>query len=142
MKLEWLKTVHISLTTRTQQWIHRHHGENFEDLSLTLKEQQGEINYLGVSAYRRASTAREEKGWGQRFFRQIEPNWPLPYSTMPIPRFRNARPTGWVTYCSICTSTMPRAQKKNRKRFNYITKTIHFSYLPIIYLCCISKQHV
>ena len=28
-----------------------------------------------------------------------------------------------------------RGPKQGRKRFNYIVKTIHFSYLPIIYLC-------
>ena len=38
----------------------------------------------------RVGTAREEKGWGQCFFRQIEPNGPLPYSTVPAPRLRDA----------------------------------------------------
>ena len=27
---------------------------------------------------------------------------------MPVPQLRDARPAGWVTYCSICVSTMPR----------------------------------
>ena len=88
---------------------------------------------VSVCTSHRVSTAREEKRvGGQRFFCQIEPNWPLPHSTVPVPQLREAMPAGWVTYCSICASTMPRAQ--GRKRFNCIVKTIHFSYLPIIYL--------
>ena len=63
----------------------------------------------------RISTARKEKGWGRLFFPQIKPNWPLPYSTVPVPQLRDARPAGWVTYCSICASTMPRAQNRAGK---------------------------
>ena len=55
------------------------------------------------------------KGGGWRFFSQIEPNWPLLYSTVPVPRLRDARPAGWVTCCSICASTMPRAQNWTAK---------------------------
>ena len=32
------------------------------------------------------------------------------YSTVPVPWLRDARLAGWVTYYSICASTMPRAQ--------------------------------
>ena len=53
-----------------------------------------------------------KRGGGWCFFTQIEPNWPLPYSTMPVPLWRDARPAGWVTYCSICASTMLRAQNR------------------------------
>ena len=52
-------------------------------------------------------------GWC--FFTQIEPNWPLPYSTVPVQWLRDARPAGWVTYCSICASTMLRAQNRAGK---------------------------
>ena len=47
--------------------------------------------------YHRISTARKEKGWGRLFFPQIEPIWPLPYSTVPVPQLRDVRPAGWVT---------------------------------------------
>ena len=70
---------------------------------------------ITVSNTHRISAARKEKGWGLHFFHQIEPNWPLPYSTVPVPRLRKARPAGWVTYCSICASTMSRAQNRAGK---------------------------
>ena len=57
---------------------------------------------MTVYVLHRIITARKEKGWRWHFFHQIEPNWPLPYSIMPVPRLREARPAGWVTYCSIC----------------------------------------
>ena len=72
-------------------------------------------NSLSDTARHRISTARKEKGWGPQLFHQIEPNWPLPYSTVPVPRLRDARPAGWVTCCSICASTMPRAQNWTAK---------------------------
>ena len=48
-------------------------------------------------------------------FSQIEPNLPLPYSTVPVPLLRDAWPAGWVTYCSLCASTMRRAQNRAGK---------------------------
>ena len=48
---------------------------------------------------------------GRRVFYQVEPNWPLAYSTMPVLGLRDARPAG----CSICESTMPRAQNRAAK---------------------------
>ena len=63
----------------------------------------------------RIITARKEKAWRRHFFHQIEPNWPLPHSTVPVPQMRDARPASWVTYCSICTSTMPWAQNRTGK---------------------------
>ena len=46
-----------------------------------------------------------------------------------------ARPADWVTYCSICASTMPRAQNRAEKgSILHIVKTIPSSYLPVIYL--------
>ena len=53
-----------------------------------------------VRQHNRISTARKEKGWGWLFFPQIELNWPLPYSTLPVSQLRDARPVGWVTLCS------------------------------------------
>ena len=64
--------------------------------------------FLSKSIYN--CTSREEMGGRWGFFTQIEPNWTLPYSTVPEPLLRDARPAGWVTYYSICASTMPRAQ--------------------------------
>ena len=61
------------------------------------------------------STARKEKAGSGLVFSLIEPNWPLPCSTVPVPRLRDARLAGWVTYCSICASTMPRAQNRAGK---------------------------
>ena len=61
----------------------------------------------------RIITARKEKAWRRPFFHQIEPNWPLPHSTVPVPQMRDARPASWVTYCSICA--MPWAQNRTGK---------------------------
>ena len=79
-----------------------------------------------------------KRGGGWCFFTQIEPNWPLPYSTVPVQWLRDARPTGWVTYCSICMrETMPRAQNRAGKgSILHIVKTIGFYHLVIIYLWC------
>ena len=38
------------------------------------------------NAHHRISTARKIKGGGRHFFHRIEPNWPMPYSTVPVPR--------------------------------------------------------
>ena len=48
-----------------------------------------------------------------------------PCHTGPVPQLRDARPAGWV-----------QCQEPNtgQEKFNSIVKTIHFSYLPIIYL--------
>ena len=56
-----------------------------------------------------------KRGGGRCFFTQIEPNWPLPYSTVPVPWLKDARPAGWVTYCSICPRTMARAKNRADK---------------------------
>ena len=66
-------------------------------------------------------------------FSLIEPNWPLPYITVPVPLLRDARPAGWVSCFSLCASTMPRA-KQGSKRFNYIVRMINIADLGIIYL--------
>ena len=36
-------------------------------------------------------------------------------NTVSYVQLRDARPAGWVTYCSICTNTMPRAQNRSEK---------------------------
>ena len=61
----------------------------------------------------------------------------LPYSTVPVPGLRDARPAGWVTYCSICALRKYNAEstKQASKRFNSIVKTINIADLGIIYLC-------
>ena len=87
----------------------------------------------------RNNTARSEMAGSQLVFTQIEPNWPLRYSTMPVPRWRDA---GWVTYIAVqymrVQSREPAIQ--GSKRFHSIVKTIHLSYLPINYLWfCPSK---
>ena len=81
----------------------------------------------------RISTSRKEKAGSRLVFSLIEPNWPLPYSTLPVPGLRDARPAGWVTYCIICASTMEEP-KTEQQRFKYIVKTSNISDLGIIYL--------
>ena len=73
---------------------------------------------------------------GRHFFHQIEPNWPLPYSysTVPVPQLRDARSAGWVTYIAVYVRVQCRDPKQGRKWINSIVKTIHSSYLPVIYL--------
>ena len=39
----------------------------------------------------RIITARKKKSWRQHFFHQIEPNWPLPYSSVPVPLFKGSQ---------------------------------------------------
>ena len=63
----------------------------------------------------RISTTRMEMAGSRLVFSKIEPNWPLPYSTVPVPHLRDARLAGWVTYCSISASTLPRAQNRTGK---------------------------
>ena len=63
----------------------------------------------------RISTARKVKAGSRLVFSLIEPKWPLPYCTVPVPLLRDARPAGWVTFCSICVSTMPRDQNRAAK---------------------------
>ena len=45
-----------------------------------LRTPKCELKFMGWA--HRESRAREDRGWGIRFFRQIEPNGPLPYSTV------------------------------------------------------------
>ena len=73
--------------------------------------------YRTLHLFQRVCTSREELGGGWGFFTQIEPKWPLPYSTgtVPVPLLRDARPADWVTYCSICARTMLRAQNRAGK---------------------------
>ena len=75
------------------------------------------------------------KGRGLNIFSQIEPNWPLPYSTMPLPWLRDARPKGWVNCFSICASTMPRAQNWTAKCSILKEDKILCPSGYIIYLC-------
>ena len=58
---------------------------------------------------------KKKREGGRRFFTQIEPNGPLPYSTVPEIRLRDARPEGWVTNFNICLGTMPKAQNRTAK---------------------------
>ena len=52
-------------------------------------------------------------------FTQIEPNGPLPYSTVPVPRLRDSRPAGWVREYNAESPIL------GSKRFNSMVKTIH-----------------
>ena len=83
----------------------------------------------------RINTASKEKGWGRHFFHQIEPNWPLPYNTVPVPRLGDTRLAGWVTFCSIFTSIMPRAQNRAGRGSIILWKhslSLSFYYLSMI----------
>ena len=46
---------------------------------------------MTVYVLHRIITARKEKGWRWHFFHQIEPNWPLPYSTVSVSWLRDQR---------------------------------------------------
>ena len=89
----------------------------------------------------RVSTAREEKGWGQCFFRQIEPIWPLPYSTVPVPRLRDARPMGWVTYwIAVYAWVQRRDPKTGQEKVQFYCKDnslfLSSYYLSVVYVHC------
>ena len=71
--------------------------------------------YFSIGTYtHRIITARKEKGRRRHLFHQIEPNWPLPYSTVPVPRLREARLSGWVPLLQYMRKygTMPIAQNR------------------------------
>ena len=81
----------------------------------------------------RVSTAREEKGWGPRFFRQKN-------LTDPAVQYRasttvkGCQSDGLGHLLQYMREYNAKSPKQVRKRFNSTAKTIHFSYLPIIYL--------
>ena len=87
------------------------------DMCLSLTNQSrfwranNKLTIHRVVGTHKISTARKEQVGGRHFFPQIEPNWPLRYSTMPVPQLKDARSAA-VKYCIICASTMPRAQKE------------------------------
>ena len=60
--------------------------------------------------------------WGRHFFRQIESNRPLTYRASTRIEGCQAGGLGHLL------------QEQGRTRFNSVAKTIHLSYLPIIYL--------
>ena len=84
--------------------------------------------------HHRVSTAREEKGWGRCFFCQIEPNWPLPYSTVPVPWLRDARLCRLLLY-SICANTMPRVQNRAGKGSSLLQRRFTFPIFLLFILC-------
>ena len=88
--------------------------------------------------HHRVSTAREEKGWGRCFFCQIAPNWPLPYSTVPVPWLRDARLCRLLLY-SICANTMPRVQNRAGKGSSLLQRRFTF---PIFLLFFYVLQHL
>ena len=71
---------------------------------------------------------------GRLFFSQIEPNWPLPYSTVPVPLLRDVRPAGWVNSFSMCAEYNAESPKQDNKRFISQVKTKYIADLSIIYL--------
>ena len=56
---------------------------------------------------------------------------------MPVPWLREVRPAGWVTYCSICASTMQRAQNRTGKGSILLWRRFTFP----IYALYILQQH-
>ena len=70
----------------------------------------------------RISTARMEMAGSRLVFSLIEPNWPLPYSTVPVLGLRDARPAYMRKYNA-------ESPKQGSKRFNCIVKTIHVANL-------------
>ena len=88
--------------------------------------------------------ARSDKAGSRYIFNQIEPNWPLLYSTLPVPLLMDARPAGWVNCFSICVSAMPRAQKRAAKAsilkedeiliYTYIIYIYIYLYLYILWV--------
>ena len=61
---------------------------------------------------------------------------------MPVPWLREVRPAGWVTYCSICASTMQRAQNRTGKGSILLWRRFTFPiFLLFIYALYILQQH-
>ena len=102
------------------------------------------INHFGLPWFgfwntcfiHKVRTSREEKG-GRRTIllsNWTYCNWPLPYSGVPVPLFRDAMPAGWVNCFSLCASTMPRSQNRAAKGSILQEDEILFHYGYIIYL--------
>ena len=85
----------------------------------------------------RVRTSRMEKGGRVTILllNWTYSNWPLPYSTVPVPLFRDARPAGWLNCFIICASTMPRSQNRAAKGSTLKEDEILFQSGYIIYLC-------
>ena len=82
------------------------------------------------------------KGGERHFFHKTDP---CRTDTVPVPWLRDARPSGRVTYCSICASTMPRPIQGMKVQFYCEDDLLLLSsyYLPMlpctslwfVYLC-------
>ena len=82
-----------------------------------------------------SNAARWEKEWGQLVYSRIESNFPLPYSTMPVPQFKDARPTGWVTfYSTVYARVQRREPKTGQEKVQFSRKTKHFAHLGILFI--------
>ena len=73
------------------------------------------------------STHRGVKGVGNHFFSQIEPNWPLPYSTVPVPLLRDTRPAGHGSTVSVYARVQCREPKTGHLKVQFSRKTKYFA---------------
>ena len=74
---------------------------------------------------------------GERHFHKTDP---CRTDTVPVPWLRDARPAGRVTYCSICASTMPRAQ--NRAGKGSILFWRRFTFPIFLFFICAPPPHL
>ena len=95
----------------------------------------GPVNHEFLDSFHRVSTAREEKGWGRRFFRQIEPNCMTPaVQYRASTTVEGCQDGGLGHLLQYMREYNAKCQKLGSKRLHSMAKMIHFSYLPIIYL--------
>ena len=72
------------------------------------------------------------KWGGRRVFCQAEPNFPLPYSTVPVPQLSDARPAGWVIcYSTVYARVQCREPKTGQQKVQLSRKTKYFAHLGI-----------
>ena len=84
----------------------------------------------------RISTARKVKAGSRLVFSLIEPKWPLPYCTVPVPLLsvEGCRAIGLGHLLQYMREYNAERPKQGSKRFNCIVKTINIADLGIIYL--------
>ena len=88
----------------------------------------------------RISTARKERDWGRHFFHQIELTTAVEYRASTTDEGSHGRRAGSPIAVHICGSTQCWEPKTGQEKVQSIVKTIHISYLPIIYLCSVGTS--
>ena len=97
-------------------------------------------NVYQKSIYQQHRISRKEKDWGLHFFHQIELTTAVEYRASTTDEGSHGRRARSPIAVHICGSTQCREPKTGQEKVQSIVKTIHISYLPIIYLCSVGTS--